>query len=54
MGREATCEAQVVAEGQPVRIGCGVLTLMDWVVDLQGRKLIGNPAHGGEQILELL
>jgi len=27
--------------------------LTDWVVDLQSRKLIGNPAHGGHQILEM-
>ncbi len=54
MGREATCEARVVAEGEPVRVGFGVLTWMDWVIDVKGKKLIGNPAHGGEHILELL
>ena len=54
MGREATCDARVVPEGEPVRIGFSILTWMDWVVDVKGKKLIGNPAHGGEHILELL
>jgi len=26
---------------------------MDFVVDMKGRCLIGNPAHGGEPMLEL-
>jgi len=26
---------------------------LDFVVDLQSRTLIGNPAHGGEQMYEL-
>jgi predicted aspartyl protease len=54
MGRLATVDPIEVPEGNPVLIGQIPLEMMDWVVDLQGRKLIGNPAHGGEQILELL
>jgi len=27
---------------------------MDWVIDMKAKKLIGNPAQGGEQILEVL
>jgi len=26
---------------------------MDWVVDLSGQKRIGNPAHGGEHVIEM-
>jgi hypothetical protein len=26
---------------------------LDLVVDLRGRRLTGNPAHGGEQVFEL-
>jgi hypothetical protein len=26
---------------------------LDFVVDLRDRKLIGNPAHGGEHVYEL-
>jgi hypothetical protein len=29
------------------------LEAMDWVVDLKGQKLIGNPAHGGEHVIEV-
>lgn len=54
MGRLATVDTLEVPEGNPVLIGQIPLEMMDWVVDLQGRRLIGNPAHGGEQILEVL
>jgi predicted aspartyl protease len=54
MGREAPTDVIELPEGNPVLIGQIPLEWMDWVVDLQGRKLIGNPAHGGEHILELL
>ena len=54
MGREMSVEPIESRETGSVRIGHIPLTFMDWVVDLQGRKLIGNPAHGGEQVLELL
>lgn len=54
MGRLATVDPIEVPEGDPVLIGQIPLGMMDWVVDLQGRKLTGNPAHGGEHILELL
>ena len=37
----------------PVLVGQIPLEMMDLVVDQQGRRLIGNPAHGGEQVLEL-
>ena len=54
MGRLATVDPIEVPEGSPVLIGQIPLEQMDWVVDLQARRLVGNPAHGGEQILELL
>jgi predicted aspartyl protease len=54
MGREAPTDILEVPEGNPVLIGQILLEAMDWVVDMRNRKLIGNPAHGGEQILELL
>jgi hypothetical protein len=43
-----------IPEGNPVLIGQIPLEMMDWVVDLRSRKLIGNPAHGGEHVLEVL
>ncbi len=54
MGREAPTDVIEVPEGTPVLIGQIPLEWMDWVVDVKGKKLIGNPAHGGEHILELL
>jgi predicted aspartyl protease len=53
-GRLATVDPIEVPDGSPVLIGQIPLEQMDWVVDVQSRRLIGNPAHGGEQILELL
>ena len=37
----------------PVLIGQIPLELLDWVVDPKGQRLIGNPEHGGEQIMEV-
>jgi clan AA aspartic protease len=54
MGRDMVTDVIEVPEGNPVLIGQIPLEMMDWVVDVKGRKLIGNPAHGGEQILEVL
>ena len=42
-----------VPDDVPVLIGQLPLENLDFVVDLQGRSLIGNPAHGGEQMYEL-
>ena len=53
-GRDCTVEVvQLPEEDCPVLIGQVPLELMDWVVDPQGRKLIGNPAHDGEWKLEV-
>ncbi len=37
----------------PALIGQIPLESLDFVVDLQGQRLIGNPAHGGEQMVEV-
>ena len=37
----------------PVLIGQVPLELLDFVVDPAGQRLIGNPEHGGEHVLEL-
>ena len=34
-------------------VGQVPLELMDWVVDPKGRRLIGNPEHGGVQMIEI-
>jgi predicted aspartyl protease len=52
-GRECVAEVSEVADKCPVLIGQVPLELMDFVVDPAGQRLIGNPAHGGEQMIEL-
>ena len=42
-----------VSDDCPVLVGQVPLELMDFVVDPAGQQLIGNPAHGGEQVVEL-
>jgi hypothetical protein len=42
-----------VPDDCPVLIGQVPLELLDFVVDPGGQRLIGNPAHGGEHIIEL-
>lgn len=48
-GRSCVIEVDEV----PALIGQVPLELMGWVVDPCNQRLIGNPEHGGEQILEL-
>ena len=52
-GRDCTCDAVGVPDDCPVLIGQVPLELLDFVVDPCGQRLIGNPAHGGEHIIEL-
>ena len=42
-----------VPDGTPVLIGQIPLEWMDYVVDLKNQKLIGNPAHGGQWVLDM-
>jgi predicted aspartyl protease len=53
-GRLATVDPIEVPEGDPVLIGQIPLEMMDRVNDMNAKKLIDNPAHDGEQILEVL
>ncbi len=52
-GRECTIDVVEVPEECPVLIGQVPLELLDFVVDPANQRLIGNPAHGGEQMLEM-
>jgi len=51
--RNCTIDVTELSEDCPVLIGQIPLESLDFVVDLASRKLIGNPAHGGEHIIEL-
>jgi predicted aspartyl protease len=50
--RDCTLDVGEIADELPVIIGQVPLELLDWVVDLQGQRLIGNPEHGGEQMMD--
>jgi predicted aspartyl protease len=52
-GRDCTCDAVEIPDDCPTLIGQIPLELLDFVVDPNGQRLIGNPAHGGEHIIEL-
>jgi len=52
-GRQCPTEVSEVPDECPVLIGQIPLELLDYVVDMKGHRLIGNPAHGGEQVLEM-
>ncbi len=52
-GRECLSDVAEVADDCPVLIGQISLEGLDLVVDTASRRLIGNPEHGGEHILEL-
>jgi len=52
-GRDCACDVVEVPDDIPVLIGQIPLELLDFVVDPCGQRLIGNPEHGGEHIIEL-
>jgi len=52
-GRDWGGEATEVPDDCPVLIGQIPLEGLDFVVDPINGRLIGNPAHGGEHIIEL-
>lgn len=53
--QERDCSSDVLElpDDCPVLIGQLALEALDFVVDPIGQRLIGNPAHGGEHIIEL-
>jgi predicted aspartyl protease len=52
-GRDCPSDVVEIPDDCPVLIGQIPLEAMDWVVDPMGQRLIGNPAHGGEHVIEL-
>jgi hypothetical protein len=53
-GRDCVCDVTEIDDACPVLIGQVPLELMDFVIDPGRRQLIGNPAHGGEHLIELM
>lgn len=52
-GRDCISDVTELPDDCPVLIGQVPLELLDFVVDPGRQRLIGNPEHGGEHILEL-
>jgi hypothetical protein len=50
--RDCTMEVQEIQGDSRVRIGRIPLLALDWVVDPVHRKLIGNPEHGGDWMID--
>ena len=52
-GRDCLVEVAEVPEECPVLIGQIPLEMLDFVVDPVGQRLIGNPEHGGQQMIDM-
>jgi predicted aspartyl protease len=52
-GRQCTVDVAEVSDDCPVSIGYIPLENLDFVVDPVGQRLIGNPEHNGQDILDL-
>jgi len=52
-GRDCVVEVVELPDSVPPLIGQVPLEMLDFVVDPRSHRLIGNPAHGGEHVLEL-
>lgn len=52
-GRDCPSEVNELPDDCPMLIGQVPLELLDFVVDPVNQRLIGNPEHGGEHIIEL-
>jgi predicted aspartyl protease len=51
-GRDCISDVAEIPDDCSVMIGQVPLELMDWVVDPKRQRLIGNPEHGGEHMIE--
>ena len=52
-GRDCPMDVTELSDECPVLIGQIPLEALDFVIDMRARQLTGNPAHSGEQIIEL-
>jgi predicted aspartyl protease len=51
-GRECVVDVGEIEDHFPVLIGQIPLEALDWVIDMKGHRLIGNPEHGGEHMID--
>lgn len=52
-GRDCTVDVMELPDSAPVLLGQVPLEFLDFVVDPRSQRLIGNPAHGGEQMFDM-
>ncbi len=52
-GRDCEVRVSEVADNCPVRIGYIPLEQLDFVVDPRNQRLIGNPEHGGQFMIDM-
>ncbi len=52
-GRNCRVDVLETHDDCPVLIGQVPLELLDFVIDPTAQRLIGNPAHGGQQMYEM-
>jgi predicted aspartyl protease len=52
-GRECEVRVAEVADNCPVLIGYIPLELLDFVIDVKNQKLVGNPDHGGQYMIDM-
>ena len=52
-GRDRKMEVAELPDSCPVLIGQLPLEALDFIVDPVGQRLLGNPEHGGEQMIDL-
>jgi predicted aspartyl protease len=52
-GRDCHLDVVELPDDCPVLIGQIPLESLDFVIDMSAHRLIGNPAHGGEHMIEL-
>ena len=51
-GRDCRLDVGEIEDDYPVLVGQIPLEMLDWVVDTKGQRLIGNPEHGGEWMMD--
>ena len=52
--RDCALDVTELPDSCPVLIGVVPLELLDFIVDPTKRQLVGNPEHGGEDMMDLL
>jgi predicted aspartyl protease len=52
-GRDCHLDVGEIDDEFPVLVGQIPLEMLDWVIDTKHQRLIGNPEHGGEQMIDV-